>query len=368
MAIQDFVVKGTNVNSLFSYLREVGVAEETAGLVVSEWLAENLGKRRRSFQLQTPFPETDADCQAVFNRTFSHTDWVDGESVVQASETPTEEGFNKRFHAIEADLDALKADMVKAFACLAEMRRDLRSLLNEIVAEINTINGLLGETPTFPTFPTFPGAVNQGTFAGTVKFGDKDLLLWNTNQGLFMLPKPPEVVPGLRNPRFNSAGVLQGKFLEKPAIAESFPNEVPVKELVEKFGNEVLADGRTVADVVNILPPDFVAPNLGELVNQVAEREAGAIRTEIGAAEAIKTNLGIGFERETVATAPVENAAFLPPNAGAALKDAGVVNIEKLAGADPVDVQKQLANAGVTVSPVEVARWQGIAKTLTRLR
>jgi hypothetical protein len=368
MATQDFIVKGTNVNGLFTHLRDVGVAEEAAGLLVSEWLAENLGKRRRSFQFRTDFPEQVAACNAVFQRTFAHTDWVDGESVVQAGETPTEEGFNKRFHALEADLDTVKGDLVRAFECLAEMRRTLRAMFNELVAEINTINGLLGETQPLPPVSTFPGNVNQGTFAGTVKFGDKDMLLWNTNQGQFLLPKTPEVVPDIRNPRFNSAGVLQGKFLEQPAIAENFPEEVAVKDLVEKFGNEVLIDGRTVAEVVKILPPDFTAPNLGELVNQVAEREAGAIRTEIGATEAIKNNLGISFEREAVATAPVENATFLPPTAGEALKDVGVVNIEKLAGSDPVEVHRQLTDAGVRVSPGEVARWQGIAKTLTRLR
>jgi hypothetical protein len=368
MATKEFVVKGTNVNGLFDYLRDAGVAEETAGLVVSEWLAENLGKRRRSFQFRTDFPETVEACQAAFARSFVHTDWVDGESVVHAGETPTEAGFNKRFHALEVDLDAVKGDLVRAYACLAEMRRTLRALLNELVTEINTINGLLGETQPTPPINTFPGNVNQGAFAGAVTFAGKEMLLWNTNQGLFMLPKTPEPVPDFRNPRFNSAGVLQGKFLEKPAIAETFPEQVAVKDLVEKFGNEVLADGRTVADVVDILPPDFVAPNLGELVNQVAEREAGAIRTDIGATEAIKNNLGIGFERETVATAPVENATFVPPAATEALKDAGVVDIQKLAGADPVEVHRRLADAGVTVAPGEVARWQGIAKTLTRLR
>ena len=242
-------------------------------------------------------------------------------------------------------------------------------MLNELVAEINTINGLLGErTGVGPVVSTIPGTVNQGTFAGTVKFMDRDMTMWNTNQGLFMLPKTPDPAPDIRNPRFNSAGVLQGKILEQPLIAENFPDQVAVKDLVEKFGNEVLADGRTVAEVVNILPPDFVAPSLGELVNQVAEREAGAIRTQVGATEAIKNNLGIGFARETVATAPVENATFLPPSAGEALKGAGVATIEKLAGADLVEVQRQLADAGVRVTPGEIAQWQGIAKTLTRLR
>ena len=368
MATSNFVVKNTSVDSLFTFLRDTGAAEDTAGLLISEWLAENLGKRRRSFQFRTDFPEAMAECAAAFERSFAHTDWVDGESVVQASETPTEEGFNKRFHAIEDDLDAVKQDLLTAFACLAEMRRTLRAMFNELVTEINTINSLIDTGPTVPTFPTFPGVVNQGTFAGTVKFMERDMALWNTPQGLFMLPATPQPAPDLRNPRFDSAGILQGKFLEQADIAQTFPDKVPVKDLVEKFGDEVLSDGRTVRDVVNILPSDFVAANLGDLVDQVAEREAGAIRTEVGATNAITSNLGISFGNEAVATAPVANATFVPQDASTVLNNAGVSTIAELANADPVKVQKQLATAGVAVTPATVAGWQGIAKTLTKLR
>lgn len=42
-----------------------------------------------------------------FERTCIHRDWVDGEDIVQAGSSPNDEGFNARFHKIEADLDAL---------------------------------------------------------------------------------------------------------------------------------------------------------------------------------------------------------------------------------------------------------------------
>jgi hypothetical protein len=367
MATSSFVVKGTNVESLYTFLRDKGIAEEAAGLVVSEWLAENLGKRRRSFQLRTPFPETVADCKAAFQRSFSHTDWVDGESVVQAGETPTEEGFNKRFHAIEDDLDNLKKDLETAFKCLADMRAGLRALLNELVTEINTINSLLDERVTFPPISVAPGVVSPGKFAGYVKYLDRDLMLWDTDQGLFMLPKIPEPTPDFRNPRFNSAGLLQRKFIEDPRIRQTFPQNVSVKELVARFGNEVLPDGRSLREVVDILPPDFTAANLDDLVNQVADREAGAIRTVTGMTAAVKGALGLDFEGENVAAAPVERATFLPPRAGAALTRAGVPTIERLAGASPAEVAKLLSREGVSVTSAEVAEWQGTAKTLARL-
>lgn len=41
-----------------------------------------------------------------YNRTFAHTDWFDGESIVQASGP---NGFNVRFHACEFEFDAISA-------------------------------------------------------------------------------------------------------------------------------------------------------------------------------------------------------------------------------------------------------------------
>src|SRR5215213_1453351 len=92
---------------------------------------------QRLFDYQRPFPATDPDCVSTFARSFRHEDWVDGESVVQAEQTSIEDGFNHRFHRIEEDLDALAADVAKAFLCLGEMRGDLRAILDEIKAELN---------------------------------------------------------------------------------------------------------------------------------------------------------------------------------------------------------------------------------------
>lgn len=98
-------------------------------------------KGKRVFSYSAPFAPSAPACQAAFVRSFVHTDWIDGESVVQAGETTLEEGFNRRFHRIEDDLDALSADVARAFVCLGEQRAALARLLDEIRAEINRING-----------------------------------------------------------------------------------------------------------------------------------------------------------------------------------------------------------------------------------
>lgn len=123
-------------------------------------LAENISKGKRVFNYGATFSEGIAQCQATFQRTFVHTDWIDGESVVQAEKNSIEDGFNDRFHKIEDDLDAIGEDVKKAFECSGTIRRELSQRLAEIRLEINRINtdlyrcctGRVVNTP--PVIPT----------------------------------------------------------------------------------------------------------------------------------------------------------------------------------------------------------------------
>jgi hypothetical protein len=56
----------------------------------------------------------------TYNRTFAHTDWIDGESVVQAG---TDNGFNNRFHAIESELDKISQTFNSANTALQSIQR-----------------------------------------------------------------------------------------------------------------------------------------------------------------------------------------------------------------------------------------------------
>lgn len=98
-------------------------------------------RRRRNFRYSDPVEEAaPAHWQSAFQRTFQHDDWFDGESVVQAEESAMELGFNARFHRIEADLDALGADVNRVYLALAEQRAEVSRALDEVKLELNRLN------------------------------------------------------------------------------------------------------------------------------------------------------------------------------------------------------------------------------------
>lgn len=99
------------------------------------------------FKYNQDFPAVDADSIARFQRSFTHIDWIDGESIVQAQSTPIEEGFNARFHKIEQDLDSLGTDVKQAFSEINQMRSGLFALLSEIQTEFNRLREVTAEAP-----------------------------------------------------------------------------------------------------------------------------------------------------------------------------------------------------------------------------
>lgn len=92
-----------------------------------------------TFNYSFTFPDTDPDCVSRFQRTFAHRDWVDGQDIIQAEMTSAEDGFNKRFHSIEKDLDDLNLDSKEAFRCIAELRHELFLLLADIKNQFNSL-------------------------------------------------------------------------------------------------------------------------------------------------------------------------------------------------------------------------------------
>lgn len=139
------------INGALSYQEVFELAEKnnfdnaTTNLLIEGLLQQNRGKTRRNFAFATAFATAEADCAPTAERSFVHIDWIDGESVVQAEETSVEDGFNKRFHQIEDDIDAINADIAKLFECLAELRTSAAARFTEIANAINATNGDVAE-------------------------------------------------------------------------------------------------------------------------------------------------------------------------------------------------------------------------------
>lgn len=366
---------GMKVSDVYEKIVDKGISASEAGILVGGWIFENFGKVKRKFKYKEEFPEVDPACGAEFVRTFMHQDWVDGEDVVQAEKTTGEDGFNDRFHRIENDIDALGIDVAKAFACLADMRKSLRALLDEIRSEINLINSDIHECCAkeetgLGKIPAYGGLIESGVFLGTSTLADKPVSLWRTAQGIMMLPAISKVgVDAAIGKRALQAGSLGRYIAETPAVRLAFKDKpVTKKEFLEKFGKESTKDGRSIREVLDILPPAARFGSLDIMVDTVAEREAAALRTTKGADAAIAAIFGLETEVETVAGASVDKAEAIPPKVRTALMRTKIDTMKKLADAKPELIIRALKREGIAVSRGEVSEWRGMAKTLVRIR
>ena len=374
-------VAGKSADFIFEKLTEEGLSKSDAAILVSDWIFENFGKAKRTFTYREDFQEVDPDCVSNFGRTFAHQDWIDGESVVQAEQTTGEEGFNARFHQIEGDLDAIGADVAKAFVCMAEMRQSLHTLLGEIRAEINRLNSDIHECCKkngFPgtirePVPPSGGVVLGGKLLGFAKFKDKDVSVWDTERGITMLPAVTTIgLDPVTDPRANTAGMLGRFFAETKAVRTEFANGVTKKALVEKFGDERVRDGRSVRALVDILPDDAEFPSregLDKMVEAIAAHEAGAIRTTVGSSVAVAAAFGLETDVETVGKASVDRFEVIPPKVrNVLLTRSTIKSMEELAKAKASTTAKLMKREGIEVSVGEVAEWIAAAKTLTKIR
>lgn len=370
-------VSGLAVEEVFDQVVNKGISKADASLLVSSWIFENLGKSKRVFNYATDFPAIDPACVAAFIRTFQHADWVDGESTVQAEQTTGEEGFNARFHKIEADLDAVGQDAAKALACLAAMRQNLRTLLDEIRAEINRINTDVntccnkgtGVGPIVDPLPAFGGLLNAGTFLGVSKFNEKDVSLWKTEQGIMVLPAVQTVgVDVISSNRVRGASMLARFIEETPQVRATFRDTVTKKQFTDKFGNEVASDGQQVRDLVDILPDSLNFASLDKMVEGVAEREASALRTSAGASAAIATVFGLDTDTGIGANARVQQMDDIPSKARGLLIRNGIDTVEKLAAAAPGKIAGMAKAENIQVSAGDIAAWTTLAKTLNQIK
>ena len=90
-----------------------------------------------NFKYTPVFPNSVTNSAPKFERKLQHVDWVDGQDLVQAGDSPGGRGINGVIHTIEADFAAVKADLANAHQLIAELRLALATALNQIADELN---------------------------------------------------------------------------------------------------------------------------------------------------------------------------------------------------------------------------------------
>jgi hypothetical protein len=375
-AIDTIDLNGMPVDQVYDKLQKVGISKGEASVLVANWILQNAGQTRRTFNYATAFPQADPACTSGFLSVFSHAPWFDGQSVVQAEETTTEQGFNKRFDNIKHDIDNLGVEVAKAFTCLAAMRHDLRLLLDEIRAELNRIDVDLytccvGERVVVPNLnQDLVRSIGPKDYLGTTMFFGKAVSVWKTSQGNMLLPLTigPATDP-TEDPRVKRPAAL-GSFIEEtPEVRAIFAGGPVTKQrFIDALGALRTKDGFVVADLVKILPDNqpFATPEA--MLAAVTEREAAALRTS-GDTTAILTGaFGVGTDVPTVGAVSVEKLEMIPAATRAALVASGVDTVEKLAAANPRELSAQLGRGGATASAGDIGAWSAVAKTLNNLR
>ena len=92
-----------------------------------------------NFNYSKPFPPQVPNSGAVFQRSFKHRPWTDGQDVdAGVRDAPRRKASIRACCKIEADFDALASDSTRAFALIADMRQTLAQLLIEIRDQLNT--------------------------------------------------------------------------------------------------------------------------------------------------------------------------------------------------------------------------------------
>ncbi len=333
MTIGELSYQGINVSTAYTSLANAGIQADVARDIVGLWIGDSI-RRGRTFGYSHTFNASEPACEPMpFAREFVHADWVDGESAVQAGQSPTEDGFNERFHRIERDLDRLGALMAQAATCMSAMRATLAGSLTEIASELNRINGdIAGVRPNL-TAPTPTGPIGRGfQFVGKTKYFDKSVMVWQDTDGkLINLPDAETIsLPPTAETRAPKAAEVIGRDAD---IRAAFTGPVTKGELVARFGDRPTQDGQKLSDVLATIPDTQSFANLDAMVAKLGDQDVSLLK---GIGADTKVRASVGLQPGAAATeADVAQLEGVSPALSAALAAANVKTVAQLSALTP---------------------------------
>jgi hypothetical protein len=360
MAIDMLSFQGVEVQKAYDTLASAGIQNDIARQIIGIWIGE-AAVGSRNFQYSHALADAEAGCKpAPFARSFAHQDWVDGTSIVQAGETPTEKGFNDRFHKIEGDLDRLGALVAQSFACMNDVRATMVVALREIAAELNRINADLGDIRrNLPVHKTPIGPVDKGLqFLGKTKYFDNSVLVFQDADGhLINLPDTTTTsYAAAVEPRAPKAAEI---FARDKDIHDAFPGEVSKQQVIAKFHDRISSDGSRLSDLIASLPDGQAFRSIDDMVANLADRDVALLKG-MGADARLRNSLGVA-DNAAVSTAPTNRVEGVSPALGEALTTAGIKTVADLGTLSPakmVEIAKA-RNIDVTLSAASALVMRG---------
>ena len=398
-------INGVSAQQVYTTIKDAGISDADAKILVSNWIYQNYLTLSRSFNYATPFPAAVPACMPTpFARTFAHKDWIDGEDLVQAGQSANDDGFNVRLHQIENDLDALGAKIATVVECMADMRESLRKMFDEVAAELNRLDNDVAGTVKTPSVvgPAYTGvlanpgyAINPGikyavnpppmytyagsmppgvegdpllNYLGTTMYQERAVSLFNTSQGIMILPAVDVSSPATVDRRVTSAGAMSRAIQENTQIQQAIRGRVDKNALVERFGDLLLSNGQTLRDALSVIPAGATYENTRLFLADLSGRMAGALQSTTGLAHQIAATVSAPAGATTIANVDVSGMHELPPEATAALRKAGISTIGQFAGSDLGQVTKLLAGSAAALTDGEIAAIHGTAQTLAQVQ
>jgi hypothetical protein len=349
-----------------------GLNKYDAAKLVNNLIAVNLGQSPRHFTFSSALPTANGTPKPSFGGEFSHQDWIDGESVVQASESADDKGFNWRFNTIHDDLGHLNADTGTLAMYLDSLRSAFVQALQDVAAELNRIDSDIAGlgTRVLPQTPWHYGIVDAPQFLGVRDLDGGKVTMWQHDNNVFVLPAVNTV--GLKNTitQHLSTGPT---IVDYAANDQNFTADVgkglTVDQLTAKYGSNPTTDGRTVGQLLSILPPSATFKDTSTLVDNLVTAEQGYIRSTVGSIDAVGAVTGV-----TNTGAPISGVSSqvlagsvtgAPHNLSSAITAAGVGSVADIAKLPAKDLTTALTKAGINLSATQVTQLQVAAKMIS---
>jgi hypothetical protein len=356
----EFILNGTPSSVVAKTLQGAGLKESAVAEIIGGWFVGVTGAAQPvPVKVTTAVEDTDPKCTVTYNRDFTHIDWIDGESRVQAGMTPEELGFNARFHAIENEFDAVATQLNRFGSCAAGIRSDLAGVVKELEAKITALQNEIHARRQEEKPPTGP------KFLGTATVDDKPILITQiADEFKFVgFQEQPIRIPDLKipvkpvdpnpDPRILldlTAGLTH--VLTAPGVEELWQAGGPVTvgdlRTSPRTATVVLPTGEALGAVLATMPANAEFDNPAVAVAEVVEHLVAGMSRETSTTvrEHVVTGEAAARTGGALLSSSVASLGF-DEQVTHALAAAELGTVARLANAEPTVVANALRTAGL---------------------